>query len=65
MTLLGTRVLSRSDVVHTDGPLSVRAAFTRDEVLALASAAGWNGCTIQPTWPCRFLLQWRRTAEAT
>lgn len=65
MTLLGTRVLSRSDVVHTDGPLSVRAAFTRDEVLALAGAAGWNGCTIQRTWPCRLLLQWRRTVEAT
>jgi len=28
VTYVGTRVLSSSDVVHTDGPLSVRAAFT-------------------------------------
>ena len=27
----GTRILSRSDVVHTDGPLSVRSAFTTSE----------------------------------
>ena len=57
---LGTRLLSRSDVVHTDGPLSVRAAFTVPEVRALAAAAGLTGAVVVRRWPCRFLLTWTR-----
>lgn len=56
----GTRVLSRCDVVHDDGPQSVRAAFSLDEVRALAERAGLHGARIQRRWPCRFTLDWRR-----
>src|SRR6266852_6062997 len=36
----GTRALSASDVVHTDGPRSVMGAFTAAELVALARRAG-------------------------
>jgi SAM-dependent methyltransferase len=57
---VGTRLLSRSPVVHTDGPLSVRAAFTRAELQALAEQAGLRGATVSWRWPWRMLLTWRR-----
>jgi hypothetical protein len=56
---VGARILSTSEVVHTDGPRSVRAAFTREEVEALAGKAGLQGAKIERRWPCRFLLTWR------
>jgi SAM-dependent methyltransferase len=57
---VGTRVLSRSPVVHLDGPRSVEGAFTPGEALALAEEAGLTGATVCRRWPCRFLLSWRR-----
>jgi len=57
---LGARVLSRSLVVHTDAPLSVRAAFTPNEAVALAWQAGMTGATVERRWPCRFLLTWAK-----
>ncbi len=57
---LATRVLTRSPVVRTDGPLSVRAAFTPREALSLAEKAGLTGATVRRCFPCRFLLTWRR-----
>jgi SAM-dependent methyltransferase len=54
------RLLTRSKIVHTDGPLSVEAAFTPDEALAAAEEAGLVGAKVCPTWPERFLLQWSR-----
>jgi 2-polyprenyl-3-methyl-5-hydroxy-6-metoxy-1,4-benzoquinol methylase len=57
---LGTRILSTSDVVRTDGPWSVEAAYTVDEVAALAKRAGLAGATVVKRWPCRLLLTWRR-----
>jgi SAM-dependent methyltransferase len=56
----GTRLLSRSWVVHTDGPLSVRAAFQPAEVLAMAERAGLAGAALQRCWPERYLLRWER-----
>jgi len=56
---LGTRMLTRSNVVHIDGPRSVAAAFTLDEVRQLAVRAGWTGATLGRRWPWRFLLEWR------
>lgn len=54
---LGTRILSRSPIVHTDGPLSVRGAFTMKEAMQLATDAGLAPRThIRPAWPQRFLL---------
>ena len=58
----GTRLFSRSHVVHTDGPHSVRAAFTPSEAVALAWQAGLTGATVERRWPCRFLLAWARPA---
>ncbi len=57
---VGARLLTRSPVVHTDGPLSVRAAFTRAELRALAEQAGLRGATVSWRWPWRMLLTWRR-----
>lgn len=57
---VGTRLLSRSPIVHVDGPLSVAGAFTCREALALAKQAGLHGATVRTRWPCRFLLTWDR-----
>lgn len=59
---LATRLLTRSYVVHTDGPLSVRAAFTVTEATALALRAGLTGATVAGRFPCRWLLTWRKPA---
>ncbi len=56
----GCRLLSRSPIVHEDGPTSVAGAFTPDEALDLARRAGLRGATIDRHWPQRFLLSWRR-----
>lgn len=53
------RVLTRSPVVHFDGPVSVRAAFTPREALVLAERAGLSGASVASRWPCRYLLTWR------
>jgi 2-polyprenyl-3-methyl-5-hydroxy-6-metoxy-1,4-benzoquinol methylase len=53
---LGARILSRSPVVHTDGPLSVAGAFTPAEARLLACAAGLRRVEVQTHWPERFLL---------
>lgn len=55
----GTRFLSRSKVVHYDGPQSVKAAYTIPEISELAEEAGLRHFKIQPFWPARFLLTWK------
>ena len=64
LTWIGTRLLSRSPIVHIDGPLSVGGAFQFDEVVHLATAAGLTGAQISRFWPERFLLSWRRDAPS-
>ena len=59
---MGTRILTRSGVVHIDGPRSVRAAFTAEELRDLAEQAGLIGATIHRRWPFRLLLTWRAAA---
>ncbi len=54
---IGCQLLSRSPVVHFDGPQSVRAAFTVEEVRRLAAQAGMEGCVIGRHWPERYLLR--------
>lgn len=61
----GTRLLSRSRIVHADGPLSVAAAFTPAEAATLAKEAGMTGVCMRRRWPCRFLLQWTRPDRET
>lgn len=58
--VIGTRLLSRSPVVHYDGPVSVRGAFTPAEALALGREAGWVDAKAVRRWPFRFLLSGRR-----
>ena len=58
MAWAGTRLLSRSWVVHTDGPLSVKAAFQIEEVRALTQRAGIQNAKLQRCWPERYLLSW-------
>lgn len=59
---VATRALTRSPVVHVDGPRSVRAALSIHEMRELAAAVGMRGAEIQPCWPARFVLVWRRPA---
>ena len=58
---IGTRLLSRSWIVHTDGPLSVRGAFRPEEMLELAKRAGLESVQIDRNWPERYLLRWTRS----
>lgn len=55
---LGSRLLTRSPIVHVDGPLSVQGAFTPEEALALAHQAGMQSARVSRHWPQRFLLSW-------
>ena len=52
------RMLTRSPVVHTDALLSARAAWTIEELAAMAARAGMDGCAITPCWPSRMVLTW-------
>ncbi len=58
---LAAWLFSRSAVVHNDAGASVHASYTIDEMLALAATAGLDGCTVEERWPCRYLLQWKKT----
>ncbi|MEK6258033.1 MAG: methyltransferase domain-containing protein [Planctomycetota bacterium] len=58
------RLFTASDVVHTDAPLSVKAALTMHEMRDMAAGIGLKGVTVQRRWPYRFLLAWRRPAAA-
>jgi 2-polyprenyl-3-methyl-5-hydroxy-6-metoxy-1,4-benzoquinol methylase len=55
---IASKLLTACPVVHTDGPLSVRAAFTIAEARALATSAGLVGAKVDPRFPSRFLLTW-------
>lgn len=56
----GCRLLSRSPVVHVDGPRSVAAAFTVNELRTLAASSGLANPTVMRRWPQRMLLVWNR-----
>ncbi|QDU49255.1 methyltransferase domain-containing protein [Gimesia panareensis] len=56
----GCRLLTRSQIVHTDGPISVAAAFSVEEAEQLAQQAGLTDIHISRQWPQRFLLEWSR-----
>lgn len=61
LAVIGTRLLSRSPIVHVDGPRSVRAAFTPLELSKLADQADLDGHRVTTNWPARQLLVWRRS----
>lgn len=60
ITWAATRLLSRSPVVHTDGPRSIAGALTPDELLALAHRAGLREARVTGYRPIRMLLRWSR-----
>lgn len=60
LAYVGTRLLTSSPVVHNDGPQSVRAAFSLEEIKALARKAGLENFELFRRWPCRFLFVWRK-----
>lgn len=53
---IATRLLSRSPVVHFDGPQSIRAAFTISEIESIAASAQLSNYRLTRHWPCRFML---------
>lgn len=55
-----SRLVTRSRVVHVDSLKSVRAAWTRSELLELAREAGLHTAEVRAIWPQRLLLVWRR-----
>lgn len=57
---LGSRLVSRCDVVHVDGPRSVRAALTIDEARRYAAEAGLPDARVAASFPCRYLMTWDR-----
>ena len=65
---LATRLLSRSTVVHYDGPVSVNASYTASEFQDMARQAGMaagGDVVIKSFFPCRQLLVWRREVGST
>ncbi len=58
LAVAGCHLLSRSPIVHVDGPLSVRAAFTESEILELSDRCDLPRPAIKRHWPHRFLLTW-------
>lgn len=53
-----SRLLTRSPVVHVDGPRSVEGAFRRDELEVLLDHAGLVGATSTMQWPVRTTIRW-------
>lgn len=53
---LGSRLVTRSPIVHVDGPLSVQAAFTAEELRRLATASGLESAVVTRHFPCRLRL---------
>lgn len=62
---IGTRLLSRSAIVHEDGLRSVRAALTVPEARALAHEAGLHDARFERHWPQRFLMTYSRAKDAS
>ena len=57
---VGGRLVTRSHIVHTDGALSVSAAFTIPEFRQLAQDAGLRDVQFRRHWPQRFLMSWKK-----
>ena len=54
------RLLTRSPVVHVDGPRSVAGAFSTAEIAELCASAGLAPVRLERRWPSRFLLTHER-----
>jgi len=58
---VATRLLSRSPVVHFDGPVSVQAALTPAELSRHAAKAGLCNAVVRTHFPCRMVLAWTKS----
>jgi 2-polyprenyl-3-methyl-5-hydroxy-6-metoxy-1,4-benzoquinol methylase len=58
---IACRTLTRSSVVHFDGPQSVANAFSLREMRQLSRAAGLLDATVRRAWPCRMMLVHERS----
>ncbi|MGL6076867.1 MAG: methyltransferase domain-containing protein [Fimbriiglobus sp.] len=58
---LACRLVTRSPVVHFDGPVSVRAALTRAELTQIVEKLGWQKYQVRSQFPARMLLTWERS----
>lgn len=61
LAFLATQVLTASHVARVDGPRSVRAARTLDEMRSLLAAAGLHEARIRRAWPERVVIEWKAT----
>lgn len=59
LAMIGCRLLTRSKIVHTDGPRSVAAAFTFAEAAALVARSSLRDASMVRHFPQRFHLTWR------
>ncbi len=57
------RTLTRSPVVRIDGPRSVRAAFSVEEVRRLAQEADLDDVQVVRRWPFRYLVTWKKPPQ--
>jgi SAM-dependent methyltransferase len=57
---LASHLVTRSPVVHADGPRSAAAAFTVAEMRDLCRRAGLEGAVVRSCFPCRMLVTWSR-----
>ena len=55
---VASRAFTRSPIVHADAVLSVRAAFSLEETIAMSILADLPGVRCTRRWPCRLLLSW-------
>lgn len=55
LVAFASRILSRSKVVHHDGPQSVRGSFTRKEFAGLGEHAMGEPMQLHSALPCRFI----------
>lgn len=62
---LGVRLLTRCRVVHIDGPLSVKAAFSQQEMRNFLNRAELTTASLQKHWPERMLIHWQAPNKQT
>lgn len=60
---LACQLLTRSRIVHVDGPRSVAGAFSLAEVKSMCQQARLTDVHIYRRWPCRFVLEWMARIE--
>ena len=59
-----TRLTTFNRLTRNDGPLSVRRAFTPDELSLMAERAGLLEARVRPRHPARMVLTWRASGRS-